>query len=128
MDENFAKQQAFLLRNVVLYDKTTFKSMENTETKCNGKIVFKVNTTMSAVEFCKFAAEKLQKVNHRLLYGMWLGNQAATLDFHTLWNLSDRMDWELRTWQFDCDSDVLISEHQDDWLNGHKEEGQSMVF
>ena len=128
MDENFAKQQAFLIRNVVLYDKNTCSSIKNREFNCNNKIRFEVDTNMSAKEFAKFAAERLQKVNHRLLYGMWIGNGAATLDFHTLWDLSDRMDWEIRTWQFDCDSDVLISEHKDDWLHGHDEEGQSVVF
>ena len=128
MDENFAKQQAFLIRNVVLYDKEKCTSIENKEYKCNNKITFEVDTKMSAKEFAKFAAERLQKVNHRLLYGMWIGNGAATLDFHTLWDLSDYQDWELRSWQFDCNSDVLISEHLNDWLHGHEEEGQSVVF
>ena len=128
MDENFGEQQAFLLRNVVLYDKATCKSINNREYKCNNKITFEVDTEMSAKEFCIFATKKIQKTNHRLLYGIWIGNQAATLDFHTLWNLSDYLDWEMRTWQFDCNSDVLISEHRNDWLHGHDEEGTSIVF
>ena len=128
MDQNFAKQQAFLVRNVVLYDKNTCSSIKNREFNCNNKIQFEVDTNMSAKEFCQFAAGRINNVNHRLLYGLWFGNGAATLDFHTLWDLSDRMDWELRTWQFDCDSDVLISEHKDDWLHGHDEKGQSVVF
>ena len=129
MDENFAKQQAFLIRNVVLYSKEKCTSiMKYTESNVNNKITFSIDTKMSAKEFAKFAAEKLQKVNHRLLYGMWIGNGAATLDFHTLWDLSDYQDWELRSWQFDCNSDVLISEHRNDWLHGHEEEGQSVVF
>lgn len=129
MDENFAKQQAFLIRNVVLYSKEKCTSiMKYTESNVNNKITFSIDTEMSPKEFAEFAAEKINKVNHRLLYGMWFGNGAATLDFHTLWDLSDRMDWELRTWQFDCDSDVLISEHQGDWLHAHDEEGTSVVF
>ena len=129
MNENFAKQQAFLLRNVVLYSKEECRSVfEYKEYNVNNGIKFDVDTKMSAKEFAKFAAERLQAVNHRLLYGLWFGDKAACLNFHTLWNLSDYQDWELRSWQFDCDSDVLISEHQGDWLHAHDEEGTSVVF
>lgn len=129
MDENFGKQQAFLLRNVVLYSKEKCTSiMKYTESNVNNKIQFEVDTNMSAKEFCQFAAERLQAVNHRLLYGLWFGEGAATLNFHTLWDLSDYQDWEMRSWQFDGNNDVLISEHQDDWLHAHDEEGTSVVF
>ena len=129
MNENFAKQQAFLLRNVVLYSKEECRSVfEYKEYNVNNKIKFDVDTEMSAKQFAEFAADKIKSVNHNLLYGMWFGNGAATLDFHTLWNLSDYQDWEMRSWQFDGNNDVLISEHQDDWLQSHDEEGQSVVF
>jgi hypothetical protein len=129
MDQNFGEQQAFLIRNVVLYDKEKCRSEFNyIEKNCNNKIQFEVDTNMSAEKFCKFAAKKIMAANHRLLYGLWFGDKAACLNFHTLWNLSDYQDWELRSWQFDCDSDVLISEHQGDWLHAHNEEGTSVIF
>ena len=132
MDENFAKQQAFLIRNVVLYDKEKCTSIKNREFNCNNKIQFEVDTNMSVKEFCQFAAGRINNVNHRLLYGLWIGNGAATLNFHTLWDLSDYQDWEMRSWQFDCNSDVLISEQQDDRLYdrlyANEEEGTSVVF
>ena len=129
MNENFAKQQAFLLRNVVLYSKEESRSVfEYKEYNVNNRIKFDVDTKMSAKEFAKFAAERLQAVNHRLLYGMWFGNGAATLDFHTLWDLSDYQDWEMRSWQFDGNNDVLVSEQQDDWLPSHDKEDTSVIF
>ena len=128
-DENFGKQQVFLLRNVDLYSKEKCTSiMKYTESNVNNKITFSIDTEMSAKQFAKFAAERLQAVNHRLLYGMWFGDKAACLCFHTLWNLSDENDWEHRTWLFDSSNDVLISEHQDDWLPSHDEEGTSVIF
>ena len=129
MNENFAKQQAFLLRNVVLYSKEKCGSVfEYKEYNVNNKVKFDVDTKMSAKEFAKFAADKIKSVNHNLLYGMWFGNKAACLCFHTLWKLSDENDWEHRTWLFDSSNDVLVSEHQDDWLPSHDEEGTSVIF
>ena len=129
MDENFGKQQAYLMRNVVLYSKEKCTSiMKYTEKNINNKITFSIETKMSPKEFAEFATKEINRVNHRLLYGLWFGNKVATLNFHTLWNLSDYMDWELRSWLFDCDNDILVSEKPDDWLHAHKEEGTSIIF
>ena len=129
MNEEFGKQQAQIMRNVVLYDKEKCTSiMKYTESNVNNKITFSIDTEMSTKQFAEFAADKIKSVNHNLLYGMWFGNGAATLNFHTLWDLSDYQDWELRSWQFDGNNDVLISEQQDDWLPSHDEEGTSVIF
>ena len=129
MDQNFSKQQAYLMRNVVLYSQEKCRSVfEYREYNVNNKIRFDIDTKMSAKEFAEFASKRINSVNHNLLYGMWFGDKAACLCFHTLWNLSDYQDWEMRSWQFDGNNDVLISEHQDDWLHAHEEEGTSVVF
>ena len=133
MDENFGKQQSLLIRNVVLYSKEKCTSiMKYTESNVNNKITFSIDTEMSTKQFAEFAADKIKSVNHNLLYGMWFGDKTACLCFHTLWNLSDEDDWEHRTWLFDCNSDVIISENKDDRLYdrlyANEEEGQSVVF
>lgn len=129
MDENFGKQQAQIMKNIILYskEKCTLR-FRYTEKVCNNKIQLSVETEMSPLEFVYFAAKRINRVNHSLLFGLWVGNGAATLNFHTLWDLSDYQDWEMRSWQFDGNNDILISEHQDDWLHAHKEEGTSVVF
>ena len=130
LNETFGEQQAMILRNVVLYSKEKCTSIiKYTESNVNNKIIFSLETEMSAKEFAKFAAERLQAVNHTLLYGVWYSDKASCLSFHTLWDLSDALDWEHRTWPFDSDSDVFISESsEDDCLYMHNEEGQFVTF
>lgn len=130
MDQNFSKQQAYLMRNVVLYSQEKCRSVfEYREYNVNNKIRFDIDTKMSAKEFAEFASKRINSVNHTLLYGVWYGDKASCLSFHTLWDLSDALDWEHRTWRFDSDSDVFISESsKDDCLYMHNEKGQFVTF
>ena len=124
MDKNFGEQQACIIRNIVLYS----KEFNYVEKRSSRKIEFHVQTNISAEEFCRYAAKKIMAANHTLLYGMWFGIKACCLDFHTLWNLSDYQDWEKRSWQFDVNNDVFISETEDDSLWCHKENGTNVIF
>ena len=121
MDENFGKQQAQIMKNIILYskEKCTLK-FRYTEKVCNNKIQLSVETEMSPLEFVSFAAKRINKVNHSLLFGLWADNTAAAICFHNLADLTDQQSWNSRSWVFDTQSDIFVSNCEADCLTRHE--------
>ena len=121
MDRNFCEQQAFIMRNVVLYSKEKCASiMKYTEKNREKKIVFVVETKMSPEQFAAFAADRIKDVNPKILCGLWNDGSAAAICFHNLADLTDQQSWMNRSWVFDTQSDVFISSCEYDSLTRHK--------
>ena len=120
LNENFGKQQAAIVRNIILYTKEKWTSrIRYTERVCNNKLIFSVKTEMSAQEFISFAAKRINRVNHSLLFGLWNDGTAAAICFHNLADLTDQQSWNCRSWVFDTQSDIFISDCEDDSLARH---------
>ena len=120
MDENFAKQQAYLMRNVVLYSKEKCTSiMKYTESNVNNKITFSIDTEMSTKQFAEFAAKRINKINNKILFGLWNDSSSAAICFHNLADLTDQQSWNYRSWVFDTQSDIWVSDCEDDSLTRH---------
>ena len=121
MDENFGKQQAQIMKNIILYskEKCTLR-FRYTEKVCNNKIQLSVETEMSPLEFVSFAADKINRINHSLLYGLWNDSSSAAILFHNLADLTDQQSWNCRSWVFDTQSDIWVSESEADSLTRHE--------
>ena len=120
LNENFGKQQAQIMRNVVLYDKEKCTSLlKYGEKNVNGKIILSLETKMSPKDFVEFASKRINSVNHTLLYGVWNIGRSAAICFHNLADLTDKQDWVSRSWVFDSETDVFVSRCEEDSLTRH---------
>ena len=119
LDANFGEQQASIISNVVLYDNTTFKNIPHTIKECGNKRVIKIETEMSPLEFSKFASQRINKINNKILFGLWNDRKSAAILFHNLADLTDQQSWNYRSWVFDTQSDIFISDCEDDSLTRH---------
>ena len=129
LNKEFGEKQAQIMRNVVLYSKEKCTSiMKYTEKVCNNKIRFSVETEMSPLEFVSFAAKRINKVNHSLLFGLWADNTAAAICFHNLADLTDQQSWTNRTWIFDTQSDIFISDCEEDSLIKHELKKEDLLI
>jgi hypothetical protein len=129
LDANFGKQQAAIVRNVVLYSKEKCISrLKYTEKVCNNKIVFSLETEMSPLEFSQFASKKINRVNHRLLYGLWNDSSSAAILFYNLADLTDQQSWENRSWVFDTETDIFVSNSEADCLTRHELDKEDLLI
>ena len=120
LDANFGEQQASIIRNIVLYSKEkSALRLKYTEKVCNNKIVFSLETEMSPREFAGFAAKRINRVNHSLLFGLWSDSSSAAILFRNLADLTDQQSWNNRSWVFDTQSDIWVSDCEDDSLTRH---------
>ena len=121
INEEFGKKQAQIIRDIVLYSKEKsalrFKYKEEI---CNNKIKFSVETEMSPREFAGFAAKRINRLNNRILFGLWSDSSSAAILFHNLADLTDQQSWNNRSWVFDTQSDIFISACEDDCLTRHE--------
>ena len=121
MNEQFGTKQAQIMRNVVLYSKEkNALRFKYTEKVCNNKIKFSVETEMSPREFAGFAKKRINNQNHSLLYGLWSDSSSAAILFHNLADLIDQQSWNYRSWVFDTQSDIWVSDCEDDNLTRHE--------
>ena len=119
LDANFGEQQASIISNVVLYDNTTFKNIPHTIKECGNKRVIKIETEMSPLEFSQFASQRINKINNKILFGLWNDRKSAAILFHNLADLADQQSWNYRSWVFDTQSDIFISDCEEDSLTRH---------
>ena len=120
LDANFGQQQAAIVRNIVLYSKEkSALRFKYKEENVNNKIIFSLETEMSPREFAGFAAKRINRVNSRLLFGLWSDSSSAAILFHNLADLTDQQSWGCRSWIFDTQSDVFISDCEADCLTRH---------
>ena len=120
LDANFGKQQAAIVRNVVLYSKEKCVSiLRYTEKVCNNKIILSLETEMSPLEFCQFASKRINKINNKILFGLWSDKRSAGMLFHNLADLADKQSWNNRSWIFDTETDIFVSNCEDDSLTRH---------
>ena len=121
LDENFGQQQAAIVRNIVLYSKEkSALRFKYKEENVNNKIIFSLETEMSPREFAGFAAKRINRVNHSLLFGLWSDSSSAAILFHNLADLTDQQSWNCRSWVFDTQSDIFVSDCEDDCLTRHE--------
>ena len=128
LDANFGKQQAQIISNVVLYDNTTFKNITHTIKECGNKRVIKIETEMSPLEFSQFASQRINKINNKILFGLWNDSSSAAICFHNLADLTDQQSWNYRSWVFDTQSDIFISDCEDDCLTRHNLEKEDLLI
>ncbi len=119
LDANFGEQQASIISNVVLYDNTTFKNIPHAIKECGNKRVIKIETEMSPLEFSQFASQRINKINNKILFGLWNDRKSAAILFHNLADLTDQQSWNNRSWVFDTQSDIWVSDCEDDCLTRH---------
>jgi hypothetical protein len=119
LDANFGTKQLNVVLNVVLYNNTTFKTMPHTIKECGNKIVIKVETEMSPREFADFATKRINKINNKILFGLWADKRSAGILFHNLADLTDQQSWNSRSWVFDTETDIFVSNCEDDSLTKH---------
>ena len=119
LDANFGEQQASIISNVVLYDNKTFKNIPHTIKECGNKRVIKVETEMSPREFADFAAKRINRRNNKILFGLWNDSSSAAICFRNLADLTDQQSWGCRSWIFDTQSDIWVSDCEDDSLTRH---------
>lgn len=129
LNENFGTKQAQIMRNIVLYsrEKVTPR-IKYTERTLGGKIIFSLQTEMSAQDFAAFAAKKINRVNHNLLFGLWNDGTAAAILFHNLADLTDQQSWNSRSWVFDTQSDIFISDCEADCLTRHDLDKEDLLI
>ena len=128
LDANFGEQQASIISNVVLYDNTTFKNITHTIKECGNKRVIKIETEMSPLDFSQFASQRINKINNKILFGLWADSTAAAVLFYNLADLTDQQSWNCRSWVFDTQSDVFISSCEDDCLTRHDLDKEDLLI
>ena len=129
LNENFGKQQAAIVRNIILYTKEKWASrIKYTERVCNNKLIFSVKTEMSAQEFVAFAAKKINRINNSLLFGLWNDSSSAAICFHNLADLTDQQSWNNRSWVFDTQSDIFVSDCEEDSLTRHDLDKEDLLI
>ena len=129
LNETFGEQQAMILRNVVLYSKEKYTSIiKYTESNVNNKIKFSLETEMSPREFAGFAAKRINRVNQAILYGLWSDSSSAAILFHNLADLTDQQSWKNRTWVFDTQSDIWVSDSEEDSLTKHELKKEDLLI
>ena len=119
LDANFGEQQKLIISNVVLYDNTTFEIIPYVTKECGNKRVIKIETEMSPLEFSQFASQRINKINNKILFGLWNDRKSAAILFHNLADLTDQQSWNYRSWVFDTQSDIWVSSCEDDSLTRH---------
>jgi hypothetical protein len=93
LDSNFGTRQLNVMENVVFYNEDTFKTIPHTIENCGNKIIVKVETEMSPLEFSKFASKRINKINDKILFGLWSDSRSAAILFHNLADLTDQQSW-----------------------------------
>lgn len=78
LDANFGKQQLLVMENVVFYNEEKFKSIPHSTKECGSKIIVTIKTKCLHLEFSQFAT-KINRVNRRLLYGLWNDSNSAAI-------------------------------------------------
>ena len=120
LDANFGQQQAAIVRNIVLYSKEkSVLRFKYKEENVNNKIIFSLETEMSPREFAGFAAKRINRVNHSLLFGLWSDSSSAAICFRNLADLTDQQSWNCRSWIFDTQSDIFVTDNEDNCLTRH---------
>ena len=129
LDENFGQQQAAIVRNIVLYSKEkSALRFKYKEENVNNKIIFSLETEMSPREFAGFAAKRINRVNHSLLFGLWSDSSSAAICFRNLADLTDQQSWNNRSWVFDTQSDIFISDCEEDSLTKHELKKEDLLI
>ena len=129
LDANFGQQQAAIVRNIVLYSKEkSALRFKYKEENVNNKIIFSLETEMSPREFAGFAAKRINRVNHSLLFGLWSDSSSAAILFRNLADLTDQQSWTNRTWIFDTQSDIFISDCEEDSLTKHELKKEDLLI
>ena len=129
LDANFGEQQASIIRNIVLYSKEkSALRLKYTEKVCNNKIVFSLETEMSPREFVSFAEKRINRVNHSLLFGLWADSSSAAICFHNLADLTDQQSWSCRSWIFDNETDIWVSNCEEDSLTRHNLDKEDLLI
>ena len=129
LDANFGQQQAAIVRNIVLYSKEkSALRFKYKEENVNNKIIFSLETEMSPREFAGFAAKRINRVNHSLLFGLWSDSSSAAILFHNLADLTDQQSWKNRTWVFDTQSDIWVSDSEEDSLTKHELKKEDLLI
>ena len=118
-DSNFGKQQLLVMENTVLYDEQSFKAVPHSIKECGSKIIVRVEIEMSPKEFADFAAKRINTKNKYILFGLWSDKNSAGILFHNLADLTDQQSWNNRSWIFDTQSDIFVSDCEDDSLTRH---------
>ena len=128
LDANFGEQQESIISNVVLYDNTTFKNISHTIKECGNKRVIKIETEMSPLEFSQFASQRINKINNKILFGLWNDRKSAAILFHNLADLTDQQSWNNRSWVFDTQSDIWVSDSEEDSLTKHELKKEDLLI
>ena len=128
LDGNFGKQQLLVMENVVFYNENTFKTIPHSTKECGSKIIVKLETEMSPLDFVKFASKRINKINNKILFGLWNDGRSAAILFHNLADLTDQQSWNYRSWVFDTQSDIFISDCEDDSLTKHDLSKEDMLI
>jgi hypothetical protein len=123
-----SKPRIKMMENVVFYNEDTFKTIPHTIENCGNKIIVKVETEMSPLEFSKFASKRINKINDKILFGLWSDSRSAAILFHNLADLTDQQSWRYRSWVFDTQSDVFVSDCEDDSLTRHDLNEEDMLI
>ena len=119
LNSNFGKQQLLVMENTVLYDEQSFKAVPHSIKECGSKIIVRVEIEMSPKEFADFAAKRINTKNKYILFGLWSDKNSAGILFHNLADLTDQQSWNNRSWIFDTQSDIFVSDCEDDSLTRH---------
>ena len=127
-DSNFGKQQLFIMENVVFYNESNFKTIPHSTRECGSKVIIKLETEMSPSEFVKFASKRINKINNKILFGLWTDGRSAAILFHNLADLTDQQSWNYRSWVFDTQSDIFVSDSEADSLTKHDLSKEDMLI
>ena len=128
LNSNFTDQQLLIMENVVFYNENTFKTIPHSTREYGSKITVKLETEMSPLEFTKFASKRINKINNKILFGLWNDGRSAAILFHNLADLTDQQSWNCRSWVFDTQSDIFVSDCEDDSLTKHDLNKENMLI